>query len=589
MRILSVKAENLLSIDKLELSFEDSGLVLIEGWNYDDDRATGAGKTAIFNILSFALYGKLPRKITASEILRRGAKSGFVEITLVVKDDVYRVRRERPKAESYIKNDIPVTMTQDEFEAAIKLSYDQFLIAMYTPQGSGDRFLSLNDTAKKDFLLQLMNLEQFLTGKKNADKIIHDLEGKLAEDRLQVEKAAAKIEVYSEQIIDTHLVIEEIALLTQTIDSLSNELKVLSELTRPDTSKYDKLESDIAQKLADLNTMRYKRNQEFSRFKELSSQVCEFSPPKHNALCPHCDGQLVATGDKVTAVGDVKTLRSHHDQAMDVLKQHMLEIKQLIDSYDTELCKEQSIKDFLIKTKEARTKEYKSYDLAKSRADSLRQTIAQDSMQVKALQAKLASIEDAKQKVSVLKEYIQQIEKKTESYQVDINLYKTIASICSATGVPAYIMDSAVELFNDKIARYIGFIWPTASYQLNTYRENKSGDVTSKFSESLTIDGTPCSIGSLSGGEFRAFSLAGDFALVYVLIEQFGLTVNPVLMDEPFEGLDAKGREVVIGLLEKLSDDRQILVIDHASEAKVMFSKIIRVEKQQGITHIAVS
>jgi DNA repair exonuclease SbcCD ATPase subunit len=47
MRILSVEIDNILSIEKASLSFDDNGLVLVEGWNYDTQRANGAGKTAM--------------------------------------------------------------------------------------------------------------------------------------------------------------------------------------------------------------------------------------------------------------------------------------------------------------------------------------------------------------------------------------------------------------------------------------------------------------------------------------------------------------------------------------------------------------
>ena len=47
MRILSLEVSNILSIESASLSFEDNGLILVEGWNYDTGRANGAGKTAI--------------------------------------------------------------------------------------------------------------------------------------------------------------------------------------------------------------------------------------------------------------------------------------------------------------------------------------------------------------------------------------------------------------------------------------------------------------------------------------------------------------------------------------------------------------
>jgi DNA repair exonuclease SbcCD ATPase subunit len=64
------------------------------------------------------------------------------------------------------------------------------------------------------------------------------------------------------------------------------------------------------------------------------------------------------------------------------------------------------------------------------------------------------------------------------------------------------------------------------------------------------------------------------------------MPLNPVIMDEPFEGLDATGREIVIELLNKLSMSRQIWVIDHMSESKSMFSTIVRIEKRNGISTI---
>ena len=158
--------------------------------------------------------------------------------------------------------------------------------------------------------------------------------------------------------------------------------------------------------------------------------------------------------------------------------------------------------------------------------------------------------------------------------------------MCAPTGAPAYIMDSIVDSFNEIVSDHISLVWPNASYSLQSYKENKSGDVTAKFSETLVINGKQRSIGSLSGGEQRALSLSIDFAIIDILSQQFGIPMNPIIMDEPFEGLDATGREIVIELLNKLSDDRQIWVVDHASEAKSMFSDIVRIEKQNGISSL---
>src|ERR1035437_10547238 len=125
MRVLSLKIQNILSIEDSTIYFENTGLVLVEGWNYDTQRANGAGKTAIFNCLSFALYDKLPRKITASEILRRGCKSGSVRVVVVCGQEEWTVMRSRPKGVAFYRGQVPAEITQEEWEANLRLNYEQ--------------------------------------------------------------------------------------------------------------------------------------------------------------------------------------------------------------------------------------------------------------------------------------------------------------------------------------------------------------------------------------------------------------------------------------------------------------------------------
>ena len=165
-------------------------------------------------------------------------------------------------------------------------------------------------------------------------------------------------------------------------------------------------------------------------------------------------------------------------------------------------------------------------------------------------------------------------------------ILNTVAVFFEPTGAPAYIMDSVVDSFNDSVTDYINHIWPNASYSLQTYKQNKDKSISSKFSESLMINGKSTSIGSLSGGELRALSLAVDFSIIDILNNKFSINLNPIILDEPFNGLDMEGKEMVIELLEKLAVDREIWVVDHASEAKSLFSRTVRVEKRNGTSSI---
>ena len=130
MRIKYVEIQDILSVQQVKLEFGDAGLVLLDGWNYDDETANGAGKTAILNAISFGVYGKFPRKISAADILRTGCKTGFCKVGLEVGNTLYEVYRARPNHVRYWIDGLEKDMTQEEFEDLIRIGYSQYLISM---------------------------------------------------------------------------------------------------------------------------------------------------------------------------------------------------------------------------------------------------------------------------------------------------------------------------------------------------------------------------------------------------------------------------------------------------------------------------
>ena len=184
MQVKFIEIENILSIGHVRLEFGNTGLILLDGWNHDDDSANGAGKTAIPNALAYGLYDNIPRKISKSEILRRGTRKGYVHVGIEINDDLIEVKRSRPKKVEFFINGTKEELTQEGFEKKIRMSYDQFLICMYAAQVDGRRFMSINDTSKKDFILKLMDLNKFLVKKKEIDASIK----LLADDKIKIEK-----------------------------------------------------------------------------------------------------------------------------------------------------------------------------------------------------------------------------------------------------------------------------------------------------------------------------------------------------------------------------------------------------------------
>lgn len=590
MKILSVTAKNLLSFSDLHLEFKDSGLTLVEGWNYDDERANGAGKTAIFNLICLGIYEKLPRKINISEVLKHGEKKGSVEVRVLQGSNIYTAKYERPKKRSFKKNGEECDISQQEFESIIGLGYEQFLASMYTAQGGGNKFLNLNDSGKKDFLLSLMNLNDFSIHKKTADKKVKEIGKKIDEINVKVEKAKSKIEAYTDSCVKEEDVIYEIECAQADIVDLNKDILKNQQVQKPDLSKFYELESKINSKKSQFISLRTTRSQLSREFSSLDAKAsAPFVADSPDANCPSCTAELRVRGKSLALMEDQEALKKQHDQHVSEIRKQMKELKTQIDDIDSKLHEEKSVKVLEQKMIEKRDKERQSYDKAKSAIMRAQYAINEKNNRIDSLKEKLKNNEEYVGKIMTLQKFIENSDEVLAKLLKEQEEYKAVSQMFSPTGAPAYMMDTIIETFNHAVTEHILSIWPSASYELKSHKENSTGDVVAKFSESLVIAGKSMSIGGLSGGENRAFSLAVDFAVIDVLSQQFGMPLSPIVMDEPFEGLDAAGREFVIELLEKLSADRQILVVDHASESKAMFSEILRVEKRNGTSKIVSS
>jgi DNA repair exonuclease SbcCD ATPase subunit len=226
------------------------------------------------------------------------------------------------------------------------------------------------------------------------------------------------------------------------------------------------------------------------------------------------------------------------------------------------------------------------YENSQTHVLELKAFIKQKNFEKQSLSDIVSKQESLADKISMANKQILEVQENLDKITETVEVLQTASQILSPTGVPAYVMDAVIQNLNDRIQDAIQSIWPNSYYELLSFKENKSGSVSSKMSDSLTIDGIKRSLGSLSGGERRCLSLAIDFALAEIVSSYTGANLNPLILDEPFDHLDAANRTRVIDLLRNMSQKRCIVVIDHASEAKTMFDRSVTVTKRNGISTI---
>jgi len=282
----------------------------------------------------------------------------------------------------------------------------------------------------------------------------------------------------------------------------------------------------------------------------------------------------------------IEQLKEDHQKEIEDIKSNIADIVNTINNTSSTKSQRQAIHDLSFKMKTKWDTDNTHYNSTVYSIADLKAKIAIQKHTRLSLEEKLQKQEEFAIKITEIDTILNKANNSLKKTNTDIELLSTISNILSPTGAPAYIVDNIVDIFNDKVSDYVAMIWPNATYMLQSFKENKSGDIKAKFSDKLTLSGKDISIGSLSGGEYRCLSISIDFAIIDVVETMFGFSISPIFLDEPFDGLDTSNRERVVNLLERLSSDRQIWIIDHASEAKSMFTNTVRIEKENGISSI---
>lgn len=194
--------------EKVELDFTkfgSSSIFLVSG-------PTGAGKTTIFDAITYALFNEASGSMRDVDTLKSQFASDeeecYVELTFDLGLDQYRIRR-RPKqkgpgarkgsvqlqsAVELYKEDTPIatsiTEANEAIESLLGLSYKQFCQIVMLPQGDFQELLQSNSDKKQDIFRSIFGTEP-----------IQQFQNRLNEKRRELKKAYSKFEAQLEQSV----------------------------------------------------------------------------------------------------------------------------------------------------------------------------------------------------------------------------------------------------------------------------------------------------------------------------------------------------------------------------------------------------
>lgn len=179
---------------------------------------TGAGKTTLFDAISYAFYGEAPgsRKGLSRQLrsqYAQAADESFVMLTFTIGKRKYRIRRTLPsERESRRTNrtvQIPEEVSLEEWTenrwesvpgnksetdrkilSLIKLSADEFAKIVLLPQGEFSRFLRQNSEERKEILAKLFPVSVYRETAEAVKEKAKEAETKATAYRLQLQEIA---------------------------------------------------------------------------------------------------------------------------------------------------------------------------------------------------------------------------------------------------------------------------------------------------------------------------------------------------------------------------------------------------------------
>lgn len=236
MKVDSLRVLNFMSIGDIKLSLNRPGLNLVLGKNLDDKRfdSNGSAKSALFEAMTWGLYGKFLRDIPVDEVVRTGEKELKVRVTVDPEDGTGLVSitrsRKNKTSEVTVLNaqgtplfpSDSVKDIQQYIDNWLGMDFRTFTNSVYFGKGLAKFFMSSSDTDRKELLdtiLQMLSFDKALSLSKSTLK---DLEE-------QTEKTTTSLAVNTSLLEEKKTLLEKEQEYLTVSEGMVNKLPIMEE------------------------------------------------------------------------------------------------------------------------------------------------------------------------------------------------------------------------------------------------------------------------------------------------------------------------------------------------------------------------
>ena len=552
------------SIENLHIPLNPSCTILIKAPN-------GKGKSTILSALVWAIYGKNLKgvsEVTTWEKVRPKDYQGvMVEVFFQKGEHIYKIIRcqkcnivledgAKGKDRLILMKDNEVVNVkgknklQDAINAELGLSYTLFMNSIMFGQGI-KRLIQESNSDKKKIFEEVFDLEFLNIAKGIAMQDKNNLLAQANEVEHQSALLKKELEANKEAYFDLR---DREKGFKEKIKSERRELKKDREdLTKQLIKKQQQLKDEVEKSLK----VKIKKHTDYVDV--LKSKI------KYNRIVSG-----VSLPDFVKKL-KIQLDKGHYKRAkesVDIIYKAIINSDKLQEEYE----------DALGRLDELRTTNEK-YKRLQKECDDIASDIADIDEELEKLKQEKLKVMSPKYKEK-LKEIRKTLRKVDEDYhnkELELENYNwLINDPLGNNGIKAYLFDSSLDMLNrtlDKYSQVLGFRIEF-NIDLGTARKD--------FYTLIERDGQIIDYDELSGGEKQLVCVAMAFAMNESLTMSKG--INLAFLDEVFESLSSDNVEVVTSLIRHTFADKTLFLITHLDSLPLSNTKILQVEKVNGLS-----
>lgn len=617
-----------MSVREAEISFDKQGLILVKGRNNDSPafESNGAGKSTIFESITYALFEKTLRGLTTNEVINRDAgKNMSLQLTLedfegnVIEIHRYRKHAKYKNSTLVYRNGVNITPKSNRdanklIENIIQMDYSTYVNSIHFGQGLS--FSAASDAEKKAILERILSMDVFSACQDVAKRRLKEAESNMSKIELELGK-------FESLIVETGNSLRRLKDAEKEQDTkISKEIKELE-------SKLENKISEVNLKEGRIKAARDKLEKLFPEFKRLEQEVEEYQKIEQlcsdsyinlkqeekekeriekeleklksellnlangvGSICPVCKQDIT----KESVLNATKHVKGAYQELLEEKKKHEQNISELQENFNTLKVKLDGKDEIVNRLQETQRMIFKLESFLKSEKDLKKKA----EEEVKHLEELIKRKE--KEKGETFKELIEDKERLKAELETNLKnkqaerdeLSKTMSKLEFAvqafgnSGIKSYLLDAVIPFLNKRANYYLSQLsGNTTEIEFSTQTKLSSGELRDKFEVRIANGVGGDSYKSNSTGERRRIDVAIFLALQDLVLSRSNVKLNILLYDEVFDGLDGVGCENVVNLLREMTKKvDSIFVISHNDNLKVHFDKFLVADKTNGETKI---